>query len=50
MAIAGFNTFRGVQIGSMSAAILIAVVPVVIASFFIQRRLVQGISGGAVKF
>jgi ABC-type glycerol-3-phosphate transport system permease component len=50
VAIAGFNTFRGVQIGSMSAAILIAVVPVVIASFFIQRRLVQGISGGAVKF
>jgi ABC-type glycerol-3-phosphate transport system permease component len=45
-----FNTFRGVQIGSMSAAILIAVVPVVIASFFIQRRPVQGISGGAVKF
>ncbi|MCW2687380.1 MAG: carbohydrate transporter rane protein 2, family [Mycobacterium sp.] len=50
VAIAGFNTFRGVQISSMSAAILIAVVPVVIASFFIQRRLVQGISGGAVKF
>lgn len=50
VAIAGFNTFRGVQIGSMSAAILIAVIPVVIASFFIQRKLVQGISGGAVKF
>ena len=50
VAIAGFNTFRGVQLGSMSAAILIAVVPVVIASFFIQRKLVQGISGGAVKF
>ncbi|MHB1289953.1 carbohydrate ABC transporter permease [Georgenia sp.] len=50
VAIAGFNTFRGVELGSMSAAILIAVVPVVIASFFIQRRFVQGISGGAVKF
>ena len=49
VAIAGFNTFRGVQLGSMSAAILIAVIPVVIASFFIQRKLVQGISGGAVK-
>lgn len=47
--IAGFNTFRGVELGSMSAAIIVAVVPVVIASFFIQRRLVQGISGGAVK-
>lgn len=50
VAIAGFNTFRGVQLGAMSAAILIAVVPVVIASFFIQRKLVQGISGGAVKY
>lgn len=50
VAIAGFNTFRGVELGSMSAAILIAVVPVVVASFFIQRRFVQGISGGAVKF
>lgn len=49
VAISGFNTFRGVQLGAMSAAILIAVVPVVIASFFIQRKLVQGISGGAVK-
>lgn len=49
VAIAGFNTFRGVQIGSMSAAILIAIIPVVVASFFIQRKLVQGISGGAVK-
>ncbi len=50
VAIAGFNTFRGVELGSMSAAILIAVIPVVIASFFIQRKLVQGISGGAVKY
>lgn len=50
VAIAGFNTFRGVELGSMSAAILIAVIPVLIASFFIQRKLVQGISGGAVKF
>lgn len=47
--ISGFNTFRGVELGSMSAAIIVAVVPVVVASFFIQRRLVQGISGGAVK-
>jgi ABC-type glycerol-3-phosphate transport system permease component len=50
VAISAFNTFRGVELGAMSAAIIIAVVPVVIASFFIQRRLVQGISGGAVKF
>jgi ABC-type glycerol-3-phosphate transport system permease component len=50
VAIAGFNTFRGVELGLMSAAIVISIVPVVIASFFIQRRLVQGISGGALKF
>ena len=50
VAISSFNTFRGVQIGAMSAAIMIAIIPVVVASFFIQRRLVQGISGGAVKY
>ena len=50
VAISNFNTFRGVQIGAMSAAIMIAIIPVVVASFFIQRRLVQGISGGAVKY
>lgn len=48
--IAGFNTFRGVELGAMCAAILVSIVPVLIASFFIQRRLVRGISGGAVKF
>jgi ABC-type glycerol-3-phosphate transport system permease component len=49
VAIAGFNTFRGVELGPMCVAILIAVIPVVVASFFVQKRLVQGISGGAVK-
>lgn len=48
--IAGFNTFRGVELGAMSAAILVAVLPVLVASFFVQRRLVRGISGGAVKY
>jgi len=48
--IASFNTFRGVELGAMCAAILVAVVPVVIVSFFIQKRLVRGISGGAVKY
>lgn len=48
--IAGFNTFRGVELGAMCAAILVSVIPVLIASFFIQRHLVRGISGGAVKF
>lgn len=48
--IAGFNTFRGVELGAMCAAILVSVVPVLLAAFFVQRRLVRGISGGAVKF
>ncbi len=49
VAIAGFNTFRGVELGAMSAAILVSVVPVLVASFFVQRRLIRGISGGALK-
>lgn len=49
VAIAGFNTFRGVELGTMSAAILVSVVPVLAASFFVQRRLIRGISGGALK-
>lgn len=48
--IAGFNTFRGVELGAMCAAIVVSIVPVLIASFFIQKRLVRGISGGAVKY
>ena len=49
VAIAGFNTFRGIELGAMSAAILVAVVPVLVASFFIQKRLIRGISGGGLK-
>lgn len=50
VAVASFNTFRGVELGAMSAAILVSIVPVLIASFFIQRRLVRGISGGGLKY
>ncbi len=49
VAIARFNTFRGLELGAMSAAILISVVPVVIACFFVQKRLLTGVGGGAVK-
>jgi ABC-type glycerol-3-phosphate transport system permease component len=48
--IASFNTFRGVELGTMSAAILVSVVPVLVACFFVQRRLVRGISGGGLKY
>jgi ABC-type glycerol-3-phosphate transport system permease component len=49
VAIAGFNTFRGVELGAMSAAILVSVVPVLVASFLVQRHLIRGISRGALK-
>ena len=49
VAISSFNTFRGVDLGTMSAAIIISTIPVVIAAFFVQRRLIQGMGGGAVK-
>ncbi len=47
--IAGFWTFRGIEMGRMSAAIIVAVVPMVLASFFVQKYLVRGIGGGAIK-
>lgn len=50
VAISSFNTFRGVDLGTMSAAIVISILPVVFAAFFVQRRLIQGMGGGAVKF
>lgn len=49
VSIAGFNTFRGVELGAMCAAILVSVVPVMLACFFVQRRLVRGLSGGGLK-
>ena len=50
VAIAGYNTFRGVELGEMSVAILVAVVPVLVLSFFVQKRLVRGIGGGGLKY
>jgi ABC-type glycerol-3-phosphate transport system permease component len=47
--VASFNTFRGVELGAMSAAILVSVIPVFVACFFVQRRLVRGLSGGGLK-
>lgn len=50
VAIAGFWTFRGVDLGKMAVAILIAVIPVLIVSYSIQKHLIRGIGGGAVKY
>lgn len=49
VAISGFNTFQGVKLGPMSAALLLTVAPVMILSFIIQKRLVRGLGGTGVK-
>ena len=49
VAIAGFWTFRGIEMGKMAVAILLAVVPVLTLSFFVQKHLVRGLGGGAIK-
>lgn len=50
VAIAGYWTFRGVDMGKMAVAILVAIVPVLILSHAIQKHLIRGIGGGAVKY
>jgi ABC-type glycerol-3-phosphate transport system permease component len=47
--IAGYWTFRGVEMGQMSAAILLAIVPMIALSFFVQRFMLRGMARGAVK-
>ncbi len=47
--IAGYWTFRGVEMGQMSAAIILAIVPMIFLSFFVQRFLLRGLGGGAIK-
>ncbi|MGE0237082.1 MAG: carbohydrate ABC transporter permease [Parvibaculaceae bacterium] len=49
VAISGFNTFQGVKLGPMSAALLLTVLPVMVLSFVIQKRLVRGLGGSGVK-
>lgn len=47
--ISSFKTGRGQFIALMSAASTLAVLPVVIAGWFAQKQLVQGLTMGAVK-
>ncbi len=49
VAIAGYWTFRGIEMGKMAVAILLSVVPVTVAAFFVQKHLVRGLGGGALK-
>jgi ABC-type glycerol-3-phosphate transport system permease component len=50
LAIAGFNTFRGIDLGTMSAAVVLSSLPMIILVFFIQKYLIQGLSGTGVKY
>ncbi|HEX4768321.1 MAG TPA: carbohydrate ABC transporter permease [Lichenihabitans sp.] len=49
VALASLQSSNGVQIGKVSAGVVLAVVPLVIASRFIQRFIVQGLTFGGVK-
>jgi multiple sugar transport system permease protein len=47
--IAGYWTFRGLDMGQMSAAIILAIVPMIGLSFFVQKFMLRGLVGGAIK-
>lgn len=47
--VANFLTHRGVDIGGLSAATMIIILPVIILAFSIRRFLVSGLSLGAIK-
>jgi multiple sugar transport system permease protein len=47
--IANYWTFRGVEMGQMSAAISLAILPMIALSFFVQRFMLRGFTRGAVK-
>lgn len=44
-----FWTFRGIELGQMSAAVVITILPVLVLSFLIQKHMVRGLSRGAIK-
>lgn len=47
--ISSFKTGRGAFIAQMAAASILSILPVVIAGWFAQKQLVQGLTMGAVK-
>ena len=49
VALAALQTSNGVQIGKVSAGVILAILPLVIASRFIQRFIVHGLTFGSVK-
>lgn len=49
VALAALQTSNGVQIGKVSAGVVLAILPLIIASHFIQRFIVKGLTFGSVK-
>lgn len=47
--VANFMTQRGVEMGELTAATMVIIIPVMILAFSIRRYLVQGLSLGGVK-
>jgi len=49
VALAGLQSQNGVEIAEIAAGVVLAVVPLIIASRLIQRHLVRGLTFGAIK-
>ncbi len=49
VALAALQTSNGVQIGKVAAGVVLAILPLIIASHFIQRFIVKGLTFGSVK-
>lgn len=49
VALASLQSSNGVQIAKVSAGVVLAILPLVVASRFIQRFIVQGLTFGSVK-
>jgi multiple sugar transport system permease protein len=49
VALAALQTSNGIQIGKVSAGVVMAIVPLMIASIFVQRFFVKGLTFGSVK-
>jgi multiple sugar transport system permease protein len=47
--LASLQTSNGVQIAKVAAGVILAILPLVIASRFIQRFIVLGLTFGSVK-
>lgn len=49
VALAGLQSSNGVQIAEISAGVILGILPLLVASRFVQRYLVRGLTFGAVK-